>query len=142
MEKIDLNKGWLFRRIGEDFECRVDIPHDAMLGEKRTASSPGGVNTGWFEGHDYQYRRTISIDKADIGKAPPFVHLFQFVLKLRIIQHSLIIKLAHRLHGLMHAVVADTDIIRKLKHFSRFALRPPTDKAYIFVLTVVAFSSP
>lgn len=68
MEKIELNKGWLFRRIGEDFECRVDIPHDAMLGEKRTPSSPGGVNTGWFEGHDYQYRRTISIDKADIGK--------------------------------------------------------------------------
>ena len=31
----------------------VLIPHDAMLAEQRNALAAGGINVGWFEGHDY-----------------------------------------------------------------------------------------
>jgi beta-galactosidase len=27
-----------------------------MLAEPRTALSAGGVNTGWYEGYDYEYQ--------------------------------------------------------------------------------------
>lgn len=32
-----------------------------MLAEPRTALSAGGTNTGWYEGHDYEYRRTLTV---------------------------------------------------------------------------------
>lgn len=34
----------------------VVLPHDAMLGTTRSASAPGGADTGWFEGGRYTYR--------------------------------------------------------------------------------------
>ena len=35
----------------------VLIPHDAMLAEQRNALAAGGINVGWFEGHDYLYEK-------------------------------------------------------------------------------------
>ena len=80
------------------------------------------------------------IDKADIGKAALLCQLIQLILKLRIVQHSLIIKLADCLHGLMHAVIADTDIIGQLKHLACLALRPAADKADVFIFTAVSYT--
>ena len=57
MREIDWNAGWQFARLGEDCLRPVLLPHDAMLAEPRTKESPGGINTGWFEGHDYRYVR-------------------------------------------------------------------------------------
>ena len=59
MERIGWNDGWLFGRDGGPVDTQVLIPHDAMLAEPRTPDSPGGINTGWFEGHDYRYRKTF-----------------------------------------------------------------------------------
>lgn len=59
MKKVDFNRGWTFRRIGEDAIKSVDLPHDAMFSEPRTSNSAGGVNTGWFEGYDYLYEKTF-----------------------------------------------------------------------------------
>lgn len=39
----------------------VTIPHDAMLDEKRTQESLGGINIGWFEGFDYVYEKEFSV---------------------------------------------------------------------------------
>ena len=54
MKKIDFNQAWTYCRVGEETaKCEVMIPHDAMISEKRTEDSAGGINTGWFEGDDY-----------------------------------------------------------------------------------------
>ena len=77
--------------------------------------------------------KVCNIQEPDIGKSL-FTHiLIQAVHKIRI-QHTLIIKLAHSIHGLMHTVITYTNIIGKLEHLSRFAFRPPADKADILII--------
>ena len=39
-----------------------------MLSEKRTEGSPGGKNTGYFEGRDYIYERVLKLDKKEGGR--------------------------------------------------------------------------
>ena len=74
----------------------------------------------------------IDIDKADIGE--PLSHgLVQIVHHGRIIQHSHIVKLADRIHGLVHTVTAHRNIIRKLEHLARLALRTAADKTDILI---------
>lgn len=71
---------------------------------------------------------------------PLLRHLVQLVLELGIVQHPLVVELAHGLHGLVHAVAADADIVGQLEHLARFALRAAADEADIFVVLVVALS--
>ncbi|MCC8181956.1 MAG: DUF4982 domain-containing protein [Clostridiales bacterium] len=60
MLKIAFNDNWTCRHLdGLDTAKPVTLPHDAMLAEARTPDSPGGTNTGWFEGHDYCYEKTF-----------------------------------------------------------------------------------
>ena len=62
VKKIDFNQAWTFCRVGEEAVKReVMIPHDAMISEKRTEDSAGGINTGWFEGYDYIYEKEFEI---------------------------------------------------------------------------------
>lgn len=62
MKKIDFNQAWTFCRVGEEtVKHEVMIPHDAMISEKRTEDSAGGINTGWFEGYDYIYEKEFEI---------------------------------------------------------------------------------
>lgn len=62
MKKIDFNQAWTYCRVGEETaKCEVMIPHDAMISEKRTEDSAGGINTGWFEGYDYIYEKEFEI---------------------------------------------------------------------------------
>ena len=59
---IDFNSGWACHRLEEPgSSVPVSIPHDAMLAEPRHEMSAGGVNTGWFEGHDYRYAKTLTV---------------------------------------------------------------------------------
>ena len=37
------------------------LPDDAMLREKRSENALGGLNVGWFEGHDYLYSKVFSL---------------------------------------------------------------------------------
>ena len=64
MQKISLNKGWEYSHKGENDWKAVSLPHDAMLSEPRSKDVPGGKNTGWFEGRDYIYRRSWTVQKA------------------------------------------------------------------------------
>lgn len=69
MKKLDFNRGWTYRRIQEAGSGReVRLPHDAMICEKRTADSAGGINTGWFEGYDYIYEKEFDIPEEYEGK--------------------------------------------------------------------------
>ncbi len=62
MQKVDFNKGWTYRRIDvEDTEKCVNLPHDAMLSEPRSEENPGIHNIGYFEGHDYEYKKTFNL---------------------------------------------------------------------------------
>lgn len=63
MIKIDFNDNWKFRRLNSGGEFKnVTIPHDAMISEPRNYESAGGTNTGWFEGHDYEYVKTFTVN--------------------------------------------------------------------------------
>ncbi len=62
MNKINFNADWKFRRLNTEEEWQsVTVPHDAMIFENRTADADGGTNTGWYEGHDYEYTKTFSV---------------------------------------------------------------------------------
>ena len=62
MRKIAFNDGWTCRHAGDSGKGKpVMIPHDAMLDEKRTQESLGGINVGWFEGFDYVYEKEFSV---------------------------------------------------------------------------------
>lgn len=58
--ELDFNRDWRFRRAGGAWE-NVTLPHDAMLTEPRSASAPGGVNSGYFPGGKYEYEKRFSI---------------------------------------------------------------------------------
>lgn len=57
MKATDFNTGWSYRHLDETGEAfaPVHIPHDAMLHEPRTELAISGLNSGWFEGRDYEY---------------------------------------------------------------------------------------
>lgn len=61
MQAIDFNDGWSYRHLDADESfTAVHLPHDAMIGEPRHEDAPGGVNTGWFDGRDYEYVKTYA----------------------------------------------------------------------------------
>ena len=58
MKRHSFCEGWTFRHLNEPGPgVPAQIPHDAMLGEKRTAKALSGINGGWFEGYDYLYEK-------------------------------------------------------------------------------------
>lgn len=64
MKAVSWNDGWTVKHLGETGEGKqVRIPHDAMLGEKKSADAPGGTNTGWYEGYDYLYEKQFVLGK-------------------------------------------------------------------------------
>lgn len=62
MRKIDFNRDWVYKKIDvEDTYREVTLPHDAMLSESRAEDNPGIHNLGYFEGHDYEYKKTFNL---------------------------------------------------------------------------------
>ena len=47
MKKIDFNQNWTYSKEGSA-ALPVDLPHDAMIGERRNPNSPGGAQTLTF----------------------------------------------------------------------------------------------
>lgn len=47
----------------------VDLPHDAMIVEKRNGRCRNGVNSGYFPGGKYIYEKSFDLDAAEIGKS-------------------------------------------------------------------------
>ena len=68
MEATSLLTGWTCRHLGDTAPGKtMTLPHDAMLAEPRTALSAGGTNTGWYEGYDYEYRRTLTVPENELA---------------------------------------------------------------------------
>ena len=75
MKATSLLTGWTCRHLGNTAPGKtVTLPHDAMLAEPRTVLSAGGTNTGWYEGYDYEYRRTLTVPE----KALADTHILEF----------------------------------------------------------------
>lgn len=75
MKATFLLTGWTCRHLGDTAPGKtVTLPHDAMLAEPRTALSAGGTNTGWYEGHDYEYRRTLTVPENELADT----HILEF----------------------------------------------------------------
>ena len=75
MKATPLLTGWTCRHLGDTAPGRpVTLPHDAMLAEPRSALSAGGVNTGWYEGYDYEYQRTLTVAENELSDT----HILEF----------------------------------------------------------------
>lgn len=75
MKATPLLTGWTCRHLGDTAPGKpVTLPHDAMLAEPRTALSAGGTNTGWYEGYDYEYRRTLTVPENELAD----IHILEF----------------------------------------------------------------
>ena len=75
MKPTPLLTGWTYRHLGDTAPGKpVTLPHDAMLAEPRTALSAGGTNTGWYEGYDYEYRRTLTVPENELADT----HILEF----------------------------------------------------------------
>lgn len=62
MEKLDFNKDWYVSKTGRtQQEIKVNLPHDAMLYEKRSESANTGSGGGYFEGGKYLYRKEFFV---------------------------------------------------------------------------------
>ena len=63
------HEGWTCKHLGDEGPgTPVAIPHDAMLAEPRTADALGGLNVSWFEGFDYLYRKTFTLDENALSR--------------------------------------------------------------------------
>ena len=75
MKATSLLTGWTCRHLGDTVPGKpVTLPHDAMLAEPRTALSAGGTNTGWYEGYDYEYQRTLTVPENELADT----HILEF----------------------------------------------------------------
>ena len=75
MKPTPLLTGWTCRHLGDTAPGKaVTLPHDAMLAEPRTAISAGGTNTGWYEGYDYEYQRTLTVPENEVADT----HILEF----------------------------------------------------------------
>ena len=75
MKAASLLIGWTCRHLGDTAPGKtVTLPHDAMLAEPRTALSAGGTNTGWYEGYDYEYWRTLTVPENALADT----HILEF----------------------------------------------------------------
>lgn len=69
MNKISFNDTWICYRSGHPEEgFPTDVPHDAMLLDGKSETSPGGVNTGWYDAQDYTYEKNFFVPAEWNGK--------------------------------------------------------------------------
>ncbi len=62
MKRENFNRGWLFSKEGnESMAVSIDLPHDAMLLEKRDPNCTNGMNSAYFPGGKYIYSKKWSI---------------------------------------------------------------------------------
>jgi len=62
MKKICFCDNWIFYKVTDEASAKkVDLPHDAMLLEKRSIESPAGKGGAWFLGGDYAYEKEFEV---------------------------------------------------------------------------------
>ncbi|HFH9838298.1 TPA: glycoside hydrolase family 2 TIM barrel-domain containing protein [Streptococcus suis] len=69
MRKYNFSDGWSYKHLDRDEAFKeITVPHDAMFYEARTEEAKGGKNIGFFEGHDYLYRKEFYVEEVWCGK--------------------------------------------------------------------------
>jgi len=66
MQQIDFNHGWTFYKEGGTARD-INLPHDAMIEEQRSADSSGGNAYGYFPGGVYIYEKRFTLPEALAG---------------------------------------------------------------------------
>ena len=74
MWRQSFNTGWKFGRGDGPVVQEVTLPHDAMLGEERTADAPSGSAGAYFHGNVYTYEKEFEAPQEWEGRHV----LFQF----------------------------------------------------------------
>lgn len=69
MKRIDFNRGWEFQKEGSTVTKTVDLPHDAMLEEKRRKDALSGGAGAYFPGGKYYYRKKLDTRNGLEGKS-------------------------------------------------------------------------
>ena len=59
MKKYNFNENWSFYKDGKE-PVMVNLPHDAMLLEKRNPVMPDGSASGYYPGGKYYYVNNLS----------------------------------------------------------------------------------
>ncbi|MDR2785945.1 MAG: hypothetical protein LBB83_08530, partial [Treponema sp.] len=72
MKQTNFCDGWKFRRQGAENIELVDLPHDAMIHEKRNPKSPGGSAGAFFPGGIYEYEKTFFVPEDWANKFAAF----------------------------------------------------------------------
>ncbi|MDE7454642.1 MAG: DUF4982 domain-containing protein [Clostridia bacterium] len=62
----EFNNGWILEKDGKSTVV-VDLPHDAMLDEKRYENCVNGKQCAYFSGGKYVYRKVLNISKAELN---------------------------------------------------------------------------
>lgn len=57
MKKMDFNRDWTMQRDGTEERRTVNLPHDAMIYEKRSKEAPAAGAGGYFYGGRYIYKK-------------------------------------------------------------------------------------
>ncbi|MDR0375561.1 MAG: DUF4982 domain-containing protein [Treponema sp.] len=72
METVNFCGGWNFRIQGMEKVKVVDLPHDAMIHEKRDSQSPSGSAGAFFPGGVYEYEKTFFVPEDWAEKSVSF----------------------------------------------------------------------
>lgn len=66
MEKQSFHENWVCYKTGQkEPQFPVTIPHDAMQLDKKSDTSPCGVNGGWYDAQDYTYEKSFFVPESD-----------------------------------------------------------------------------
>lgn len=61
MKKINFNDNWIFQKCGTEDKRTINLPHDAMLEEKRGPECPSGSGSAYFAGGKYVYEKFFDV---------------------------------------------------------------------------------
>jgi beta-galactosidase len=64
MKHVNFTQGWEFQKANAETWQAVNLPHDAMIHEKRDPDCVNGTNTGFFPGGKYVYRKQFDAPAA------------------------------------------------------------------------------
>ena len=67
MKKTDFNFGWMYGHPGEKKKA-VQLPHDAMLSDGRSADAPTGSAGAYFKAGVYEYEKTLTLPAQAAGE--------------------------------------------------------------------------
>ncbi|MBQ9174157.1 MAG: DUF4982 domain-containing protein [Bacteroidales bacterium] len=71
-EKDTFMEGWEFWSDANPSHVNVNLPHDAMIGEKRSADAPSGSGGAYFDGGVYHYEKSFEVTPEMMEKSVNF----------------------------------------------------------------------